>query len=246
LTSSSPRRATAQAQYDLAQANTAQHDAMYTLLAAIGTAADHEAARGGNASAAPAAAAHRTHCRRRAQRGAAAAAPTCSPTWRSCALRTRKSQPHAPLWPRKFRWARNVQGNLGRLNVNNSPYFSVNKPQGAALLKFRMAALHGRIAAEQVEPRRLSKREEAAGRAERARRPGFARGGARLLTRSIRGYSNTMPPSPLQTASEGRLPTAPATPTRHGVGTLNRRERLRRRGSRRRRAAGGPSTTRSR
>ena len=29
------RRATAQAQYDLAQANTAQHDAMYTLLAAM-------------------------------------------------------------------------------------------------------------------------------------------------------------------------------------------------------------------
>ena len=29
-----------------------------------------------------------------------------------------------------------MQGNVGRLNVDNSPYFSVYKPQGAALLKF--------------------------------------------------------------------------------------------------------------
>jgi len=37
----------------------------------------------------------------------------------------------------------NVQGNIGQLNVNNSPYFPVAKPQGAALLKFEWPLYEG-------------------------------------------------------------------------------------------------------
>jgi len=36
-----------------------------------------------------------------------------------------------------------VQGNIGRLNINNSPYFPVEKPQGAGLLKFEWPLYEG-------------------------------------------------------------------------------------------------------
>src|SRR6267154_3908637 len=55
----------------------------------------------------------------------------------------------------------NVQGNLGRLNVNNSPYFSVNKPQGAALLKFEWSLYEGGLRQNKLSLAQ-SKREEAA------------------------------------------------------------------------------------
>src|SRR5437763_10806072 len=95
------RRATAQAQYDLAQANTAQHDAMYTLLAAMDLPPTTKL-RVADASERPlpqrTARAVEDVLARRCGGG-----PTCSPTWRSCARRMPKSQPPAPLWPPKFR-----------------------------------------------------------------------------------------------------------------------------------------------
>jgi outer membrane protein len=55
----------------------------------------------------------------------------------------------------------NVQGNLGRLNVDNSPYFSVTKPQGAALLKFEWPLYTGGLLQNKLSLAH-SKREEAA------------------------------------------------------------------------------------
>jgi outer membrane protein len=55
----------------------------------------------------------------------------------------------------------NVQGNLGRLNVNNSPYFSVAKPQGAALLKFEWPLYTGGLLQNKLSLAQ-SKRDEAA------------------------------------------------------------------------------------
>jgi len=55
----------------------------------------------------------------------------------------------------------NVQGNLGRLSVNNSPFFSVDKPQGAALLKFEWPLYEGGLLQNKLSLAQ-SKREEAA------------------------------------------------------------------------------------
>ena len=46
------------------------------------------------------------------------------------------------LFP-KVSLSANVQGNIARLNVNNSPYSPVTKPQGAALLKFEWPLYEG-------------------------------------------------------------------------------------------------------
>jgi outer membrane protein TolC len=43
----------------------------------------------------------------------------------------------------KLTLSANVQGNIARLNVNNSPYSPVEKPQGAALLKFELPLYEG-------------------------------------------------------------------------------------------------------
>src|SRR5258708_19022875 len=55
----------------------------------------------------------------------------------------------------------NVQGNIGRINVNNSPYSSVTKPQGAALLKFEWPLYTGGLLQNKLSLAQ-SKREEAA------------------------------------------------------------------------------------
>jgi outer membrane protein TolC len=128
------RRATAQAQYDLAQANTAQHDAMYTLLAAMDLPPTTKL-RVADASERPL-----------PQRTARTVDDVLSEALRRrpdlladvAKLRATDAEiaaARSALAP-KVSLSANVQGNIGRLNVNNSPYFAVNKPQGAALLKF--------------------------------------------------------------------------------------------------------------
>ena len=44
----------------------------------------------------------------------------------------------------------NVQGNIGQLSVNGSPYFPVTKPQGAALLKFEWPLYEGGLLQNKV------------------------------------------------------------------------------------------------
>jgi outer membrane protein TolC len=92
------RRATAQAQYDLAQANTAQHEAMYTLFAAMDLPPTMKL-RVADASERPLP----TRTVDDVLSDALRQRPACSPTWRSCARPMRKSRPHAPPYSRKFR-----------------------------------------------------------------------------------------------------------------------------------------------
>jgi outer membrane protein len=153
------RRATAQAQYDLAQANTAQHDAMYTLLAAMDLPPTTKL-RVADASARPL-----------PQRTARAVDDLLGEALRRrpdlladvAKLRATDAEiaaARSALAP-KVSLSANVQGNLGRLNVNNSPYFSVNKPQGAALLKFEWPLYTGGLLQNKLSLAQ-SKREEAA------------------------------------------------------------------------------------
>ncbi len=153
------RRATAQAQYDLAQANTAQHDAMYTLLAAMDlppTKKLHVA----DASERPL-----------PQRTARTVDDVLSEALRQrpdlladvAKLRATDAEiaaARSALAP-KVSLSANVQGNIGRLSVNNSPYFAVNKPQGAALLKFEWPLYEGGLLQNKLSLAQ-SKREEAA------------------------------------------------------------------------------------
>jgi outer membrane protein len=153
------RRATAQAQYDLAQANTAQHDAMYTLLAAMDLPPTTKL-RVADASERPL-----------PQRTARTVDDVLSEALRRrpdlladvAKLRATDAEiaaARSALAP-KVSLSANVQGNIGRLNVNNSPYFSVNKPQGAALLKFEWPLYEGGLLQNKLSLAQ-SKREEAA------------------------------------------------------------------------------------
>ena len=171
------RRATAQAQYDLAQAETAQHDAMYTLLAAMDLPPTTKL-RVAGASERPL-----------PPRTARTVDDVLSEALRQrpdlladvAKLRATDAEIAAARSAQlpKVSLGANVQGNIGRLNVDNSPYLGVVKPQGAALLNFEWPLYDRRIAAEQVDPRPVEAR-RGGGRAKGAHRPGFARGGARL------------------------------------------------------------------
>src|SRR6516225_11819090 len=122
------RRGTAQAQYDLAQADTAQHDAMYTLLAAMDLPPTTKL-RVANAAERPLP--PRTA---RAVDDVLSAALHQRPDLLANVAKLRASDAEiaaarSALFPKALLSA-NVQGNIGRLNVNNSPYFPVEKPQG--------------------------------------------------------------------------------------------------------------------
>src|SRR5690348_8398502 len=123
------RRATAQAQYDLGQANTAQHDAMYTLLATMDLPPTTKL-RVANASARPLPPRTvrtvdnvlRDTLRQRPDLLAEVA--------RLRATDAEIAAARSALLP-KVSLSANVQGNIGRLNVNGSPYSPVAEPQGA-------------------------------------------------------------------------------------------------------------------
>jgi outer membrane protein len=153
------RRATAQAQYDLAQANTAQHDAIYTLLAAMDLPPTTKL-RVADASARPLP--PRTA---RAVENVLSDALRQRPDLLVDVAKLRASDAEiaaarSALFP-KVSLSANVQGNIARLNVDNSPYSSVTKPQGAALLKFEWPLYEGGLLQNKLTLAQ-SKREEAA------------------------------------------------------------------------------------
>jgi len=152
------RRATAQAQYDLAQAETAQHDAMYTLLAAMELPPTTKLrVAGATERPLPPRTARavddvlREALRQRPDLLAQVAKLRASDAEIAAA--------RSALFP-KILLSTNVQGNIGRLNVNNSPYFPVEKPQGAALLKFEWPLYEGGLLQNKLTLAQ-SKREEA-------------------------------------------------------------------------------------
>src|SRR6516225_8108320 len=125
------RRGTAQAQYDLAQAETARHDAMYTLLAAMDLPPTTKlrVANAGERPLPPRTA--------RAVDDVLSDALRQRPDLLANVAKLRASDAEiaaarSALFP-KAALSANVQGNIGRLSVDNSPYLPVAKPQGAAL-----------------------------------------------------------------------------------------------------------------
>jgi outer membrane protein len=198
------RRATAQAQYDLAQANTAQHDATYTLLAAMDLPPTTKL-RVADASARPL-----------PQRTAHAVDDVLSgalrrrPDLLADVAKLRATAPKVSL-------GANVQGNLGRLNVNNSPYFSVNKPQGAALLKFEWPLYTGGLLQNKLSLAQSKREEAAAGLNERVDQA--LREVALAYDQVDTGLQQYDAAIALQTASEAAFHSA-SDSYAHGVGTL--------------------------
>src|SRR6266850_1744236 len=170
------RRATAQAQYDMAQANTAQHDAMYTLLAAM----------------------------------------DLPPTTKLRATDAEIAAARSALAP-KVSLSANVQGNIGRLNVDNSPYSSVAKPQGAALLKFEWPLYEGGLLQNKLSLAQ-SKREEAAATLQE-RTDQALREVALAYDQVDTGLQQYDAAIALQTASQAAFHSA-SDAYAHGVGTL--------------------------
>ena len=209
------RRATAQAQYDLAQANTAQHDAMYTLLAAMDLPPTTKL-RVADASARPL-----------PQRTARAVDDMLGEALRRrpdlladvAKLRATDAEitaARSALAP-KISLGANVQGNLGRLNVNNSPYFSVNKPQGAALLKFEWPLYTGGLLQNKLSLAQSKREEAAAGLNERVDQA--LREMALAYDQVDTGLQQYDAAIALQTASEAAFHSA-SNSYAHGVGTL--------------------------
>jgi outer membrane protein len=153
------RRGTAQAQYDLAQANTAQHDAMYTLLAAMDLPPTTKL-RVADASARPLP--PRTA---RTVDAVLGDALRQRPDLLAGVAKLRASDAEiaaarSALFP-KVSLSANLQENISRLNVDNSPYFSVAKPQGAAMLNLEWPLYEGGLLQNKLTLAQ-SKREEAA------------------------------------------------------------------------------------
>jgi len=209
------RRGTAQAQYDLAQAETAQHDATYTLLAAMDLPPTTRL-RVAGASERPLP--PRTA---RAVEDVLREALRQRPDLLAGVAKLRATDAEiaaarSALAP-KVSLSANVQGNLGRLNVNNSPYFSVNKPQGAALLKFEWPLYEGGLLQNRLTLAH-SKREEAAA-ALKERTDQALREVALAYDQVDTGLQQYDAAIALQTASEAAFHSA-SDSYAHGVGTL--------------------------
>jgi outer membrane protein len=209
------RRATAQAQYDLAQANTGQHDAMYTLLAAMDLPPTTKL-RVADASARPLP--PRTA---RAVDDVLSGALRQRPDLLANVAKLRASDAEiaaarSALLP-KVSLSANVQGNLARLNVNNSPYSGVVQPQGAALLKFEWPLYEGGLLQNKLSLAQ-SKREEAAA-ALKERTDQALREVALAYDQVDTGLQQYDAAIALQTASETAFHSA-SDSYAHGVGTL--------------------------
>ena len=153
------RRATAQAQYDLAQANTAQHDAMYTLLSAMDLPPTMKLrVADATARALPKRTAGTVDdvLRQALQRRPGLLAGVAKLRATDAEIAAARSA----LFP-KVSLGGNVQGNIGRLSVDNSPYLGVVKPQGAALLKLEWPLYEGGLLQNKLSLAQ-SKHEEAA------------------------------------------------------------------------------------
>jgi outer membrane protein len=120
------------------------------------------------------------------------------------------------LFP-KVSLSANVQGNIGRLNVDNSPYTSVTKPQGAALLKFEWPLYEGGLLQNRLTLAQ-SKREETAA-ALKERTDQALREVALAYDQVDTGLQQYDAAIALQTASETAFRSA-SDSYAHGVGTL--------------------------
>ena len=135
------RRGTAQAQYDVAQAVAAQHDAMYTLLAAMDLPPTTKL-RVASASTRPLP--PRTEgtvddlLREALRRRPDLLADVAKLRATDANILAARSA----LAP-KLSLSGNVMGNIGRLSVDNSPYLGVVKPQGALLLNLEWPLYEG-------------------------------------------------------------------------------------------------------
>jgi len=209
------RRGTAQAQYDLAQAETSQHDAMYTLLSAMDLPPTTKL-RVAGASERPL-----------PPRTARAVDDILSDALRQrpdllaqvAKLRATDAEIAAvrsALLP-KISLSANVQGNIGRLNVDNSPYFGVAKPQGAALLKFEWPLYTGGLLQNKLSLAQ-SKREESAA-ALKERTDQALREVALAYDQVDTGLQQYDAAIALQTASDAAFHSA-SDSYAHGVGTL--------------------------
>jgi outer membrane protein len=209
------RRATAQAQYDLAQATTAQHDAMYTLLAAMDMPPTTKL-RVADASARPLP--PRTA---RTVNDVLSDALRQRPDLLADVAKLRASDAEiagarSALLP-KLSLSGNVQGNIGRLSVNNSPYLGVERPQGALLLNFEWPLYEGGLLQNKLALAQ-SKREEAAA-ALKERADQALREVALAYDQVDTGLQQYDAAIALQTASETAFRSA-SDSYAHGVGTL--------------------------
>jgi outer membrane protein TolC len=209
------RRGTAQAQYDLAQADTAQHDAMYTLLAAMDLPPTTKL-RVDSASERPL-----------PPRTAHTVDDVLSEALRQrpdllagvAKLRATDAEiaaARSALFP-KASLSANVQGNFGRLSVDNTPYLGVAKPQYAALLKFEWPLYEGGLLQNKLSLAQ-SKREETAA-ALKERTDQALREVALAYDQVDTGLQQYDAAIALQTASETAFHSA-SDSYAHGVGTL--------------------------
>jgi outer membrane protein TolC len=135
------QRDTAQAQFDLAQADAAQHDAMYTLLAAMDLPPTTKL-RVADASERPLP--PRTE---RSVDDVLSAALRNRPDLLADVAKLRATDAgiaaaRSSLAP-KLALRGNVQGNIGRLSVDGSPYLGVKEPQGLLLLNLEWPLYQG-------------------------------------------------------------------------------------------------------
>jgi outer membrane protein TolC len=209
------RRGTAQAQYDLAQADTAQHEAMYTLLAAMDLPPTTKL-RVANAAERPL-----PPRIARAVDDVLGRALRQRPDLLAEVAKLRASDAEiaaarSALFP-KVSLSANVQGNIARLNVNNSPYSPVAKPQGAGLLKFEWPLYEGGLLQNKLTLAQ-SKREEAAA-ALKERTDQALREVALAYDQVDTGLQQYDAAIALQTASEAAFHSA-SDAYAQGVGTL--------------------------
>jgi outer membrane protein TolC len=120
------------------------------------------------------------------------------------------------LWP-KVSLSANVQGNIGRLSVDNSPYLGVVKPQWAALLNFEWPLYEGGLLQNKLSLAQ-SKREEAEA-ALKERTDQALREVALAYDQVDTGLQQYDAAIALQTASEAAFHSA-SDSYAHGVGTL--------------------------
>jgi outer membrane protein len=209
------RRATAQAQYDLAQADAAQHDAVYTLLAAMDlppTTKLHVA--GASERPLPPRTARTVDD---VLSGALRQRPDLlAGVAKLRATDAEIAAARSALFP-KISLGANVQGNIGRLSVNNSPYLGVKEPQWAALLKFEWPLYEGGLLQNKLTLAQ-SKREETAA-ALKERTDQALREVALAYDQVDTGLQQYDAAIALQTASEAAFHSA-SDSYAHGVGTL--------------------------
>jgi outer membrane protein len=209
------RRGTAQAQYDLAQADAVQHDARYTLLAAMDLPPTTKLRVAGASERPLPPRTARTvddvlsdALRQRPDLLAGVAKLRASDEEIAAA---RSAQfPKASL-------SANVQGNIGRVNVDNSPYSSVAKPQGAAFLNLEWPLYEGGLLQNKLTLAQ-SKREEAAA-ALKEHTDQALREVALAYDQVDTGLQQYDAAIALQTASEAAFHSA-SDSYAHGVGTL--------------------------